>query len=982
MFVTDPAGEPLGGAASQRRLLALLAVLAVAGDAGLSRDKLVVLLWPDAEEERARHSLTQALYAARRALGADDLFVTAGDVRLNRERLSTDVQEIETALDGGELERAAQLYQGPFLDGFFLPGSTEFEQWSSAQRQRFEDRAVAALDRLARTAEDAGELREALDWRRRLAAIRPLDASVAVSLMHVLAQSGDRAGALQHARLHETLLRDQLGLDADPVVRALAARLREPVEWQAETATATLAPPAAEPPPVPVDTAAVDDPPDDVAPTRVARSAPPTRYVGGRTVTLGDATVRVVPPPGSAASARRWWTAALALVAAVASVALWPDRAPAPPRAPATPRLAQRVVVAPFRVSGASESLAYLRDGLVELLSARLADDSAARSVDAGAVLAAWRASTVGRAADVPRDSVVALAARLGAERVVLGSVVGTPSRLVVSASVVAVPAGAPVGEATVEGPADSLSVLIDRLAARLLVAGAGEEPSLAAHSATSLRALRAYLDGQAAFRRGSLAFAQRRYEEALQLDSTFAPAALQLARTADRLFIPWTRARALALAWRRRDALDERARAQLVAMIGPRYPEPSAVDEQLAAWDRLVDLTPDRAEPWYELAVHLVREGALADAGGAARARSALRRALVLQPEYAPARELLAQLDATAPEDDRLSLAPFLRWRAAVARGDSAAVRAARASMADAGPTNLRAIAAAAQLDAVAVADARRAVRLLVARAARPPERLDAALAEHALASNEGRVGDAQAATERLAELRPGARVHLRLRVLDALYGDGRPEPAADAAARLARAVDGAPAPDPAARAVQLADACVLAQWRLARGDTAGVERAREALAAEPLRMQAAGVPAATLGPACARLLDAAAAVERRAPDAAARVAALDSLMLVPGVAGDAVTYAPILAARLHARLGDPARALAAVRRRTAWTAWPRYEAAALRDEARYATLAGDAAGARRAHERFLALRPAPDPALRAQVAAVRAALAALTPR
>jgi len=58
-------GTPMGGAAARRRTLGLLSVLAVAGDAGLSRDKLVGLFWPDVEARRARHSLTQALYVAR-----------------------------------------------------------------------------------------------------------------------------------------------------------------------------------------------------------------------------------------------------------------------------------------------------------------------------------------------------------------------------------------------------------------------------------------------------------------------------------------------------------------------------------------------------------------------------------------------------------------------------------------------------------------------------------------------------------------------------------------------------------------------------------------------------------------------------------------------------------------------------------------------------------------------------------------------------
>ena len=64
-----------GAAASQRRTLALLSVLAVAGPLGMSRDKLVALFWPEADSERGRHALTQALYSARRVLHCDDLFV-------------------------------------------------------------------------------------------------------------------------------------------------------------------------------------------------------------------------------------------------------------------------------------------------------------------------------------------------------------------------------------------------------------------------------------------------------------------------------------------------------------------------------------------------------------------------------------------------------------------------------------------------------------------------------------------------------------------------------------------------------------------------------------------------------------------------------------------------------------------------------------------------------------------------------------------
>jgi DNA-binding SARP family transcriptional activator len=165
VYVADESGTPMGGAAAQRRVLAFLSALAVAGDGGFSRDRVAALLWPDADTERARHSVTQALYAARRALRADDLFDAGSDIRLDRTVLTSDVQEFQSAVEQGELERAVALYQGPFLEGFFLSGSPEFEQWSSTQRARLEDDVVRALAQLATRAEDAGNVRAAVEWR-------------------------------------------------------------------------------------------------------------------------------------------------------------------------------------------------------------------------------------------------------------------------------------------------------------------------------------------------------------------------------------------------------------------------------------------------------------------------------------------------------------------------------------------------------------------------------------------------------------------------------------------------------------------------------------------------------------------------------------------------------------------------------------------------------------------------------------------------
>ena len=125
----------VAGAAAQPRRLALLALLARAGRPGITREKILALLWPDEPEERARRSLNQAVYSLRRDLGGEDALLGAKDLRLNLDRIEVDTIEFDDALKEGEFERAIVLYAGPFLDGFFVPrAATEARSLSQLRR--------------------------------------------------------------------------------------------------------------------------------------------------------------------------------------------------------------------------------------------------------------------------------------------------------------------------------------------------------------------------------------------------------------------------------------------------------------------------------------------------------------------------------------------------------------------------------------------------------------------------------------------------------------------------------------------------------------------------------------------------------------------------------------------------------------------------------------------------------------------------------
>ncbi len=207
-----------------RRRLALLAVLAVAGDHGVGRERLVSLLWPDASDDAGRHSLEQLLSVIRRQLG-ESIFLGPDPVRLDPASLTSDVAQFERALEQGDLASAAALYGGPFLDSFHLTDAKEFEEWVDRERGRLARRHREALEHLARDATARGEHREAAGWWRSLALVDPLGTAAAVGLMRALAQSGDRTAALQHARVHEALVRDQLEVAPDPAIAALVDQI-------------------------------------------------------------------------------------------------------------------------------------------------------------------------------------------------------------------------------------------------------------------------------------------------------------------------------------------------------------------------------------------------------------------------------------------------------------------------------------------------------------------------------------------------------------------------------------------------------------------------------------------------------------------------------------------------------------------------------------------------------------------------------------
>jgi len=278
-----------------------------------------------------------------------------------------------------------------------------------------------------------------------------------------------------------------------------------------------------------------------------------------------------------------------------------------PGSAPSTgPVDADLIAVAPFRVAASDASLTYLREGAVDLLAAKLRDSP--RVVDPRTLFTAWRDRAGTVEADLPQEEVVAWAASVGAGRVLLGSVVGSPEQLTLNASLLEVPGGAVVAETTLEAPGDSLASLIDGLAGRLVGVQAGAPVSLV--TSRSMVAVRHYLDGQAAYRTGDFEAAAEAYGRAVQEDSTFAAAALGSITTNAMRVSGADTEKDRRLAWENRDRLSEDDRLVLRGVLGRDYPDRTPILEQIEFLQGLAERIPDRVEVWHELGEELFHDG------------------------------------------------------------------------------------------------------------------------------------------------------------------------------------------------------------------------------------------------------------------------------------------------------------------------------------------------------------------------------------
>ena len=239
--------ESAGPVRVGRKAQALLALAAMHGSSGASRNRLIALLGPDQSDEDARSALRQCLHLLRRALGtaADGLDSESDRIVLREAAFDVDVRRFEALAgraDVASMLSAAELYRGDFLDA--LDAGVEFTPWAEAERQRLRDVAQGLLARMSECADGVTASEATVQFAYRLLANDPVHEGCYRALMRLHARAGLRAKAVQTWADCRRVLRRELGVEPSPQTQALVDELRlcaEPAPYATSAAPAAPA---------------------------------------------------------------------------------------------------------------------------------------------------------------------------------------------------------------------------------------------------------------------------------------------------------------------------------------------------------------------------------------------------------------------------------------------------------------------------------------------------------------------------------------------------------------------------------------------------------------------------------------------------------------------------------------------------------------------------------------------------------------------
>ncbi len=244
LFLFGPPRLQIAGttmALERRAAFALLAILALERNP-CPRETLLALLWPETNPEQARKQLRNTLYELNRSPLAG--IITAGrqNVLLSTHSIRIDALEFRTcyslfssnhpssgslsASNRDRIESAIALHSAPFMNGYSLRDTVEFEHWVTGQVARFQTEQIHLLNLLIDDYYNRGHFDRAIRHARSLLALDQANEKAHRTVMSILWQTGRGADSIRQFEACREALRDEAGLSPSHETMALLSRIQ------------------------------------------------------------------------------------------------------------------------------------------------------------------------------------------------------------------------------------------------------------------------------------------------------------------------------------------------------------------------------------------------------------------------------------------------------------------------------------------------------------------------------------------------------------------------------------------------------------------------------------------------------------------------------------------------------------------------------------------------------------------------------------